>query len=198
MSCRPLALALTLAMVACGGGDTAETAPDSPAATADSAAAPDTSAPAGAEGSSTGPWSTPPLSGAGAGEGSGVAVLRQVRIARHDGYDRIVFEFEDHLPPWALRSVTNPAQCGSGNPVDAGGAVALEVDFRPAAAHTEAGQPTIAERTRRPGLPALRTARLTCDFEAIVAWVLGVDHRGEVRALELASPPRLAVDVRHR
>ena len=209
---RPLMLALATALLACGGAD----APDAPAADdtarhaapvatpGDTTPAADSATPADAgqasPGGATTPgtWAMAPLSGEGGGESRGVAVLRDVRIARHEGYDRVVFEFDGHLPPWEVRAVRSPAACGSGDAVDPGGAAALEVDFRPASAHTEEGAPTVRERNRRPGLPALRAARLTCDFEAIVTWVLGVDHAGEIRALELTSPARLAVDIRHR
>lgn len=204
---------------ACGGGDEPRSDSREP-----SAAAPaDTATPAGPgvvdadepavsdgapgapgvivpdqEAADTGAWSMPPLRRQPQGSGRSTAVLRSVRTGRHEGYDRIVFEFSEHLPEYTLRYVQDPAACGSGEAVDAGGAAALEVDLRPAAAHDDQGNATIAERTLRPGLPALRTARITCDFEAIVTWVLGVDRRAPVRTLELASPPRLVVDVRHR
>mgnify|MGYP006197629737 CR=1 FL=1 len=133
-------------------------------------------------------------------DGMGVrdAVLESVRTARNDGYDRIVFEFDDHVPDYDVRWVDDPTECGSGEPVDAGAPAALQVGFRPAVAHDEEGRITVRERAFRPGLPALRTARISCDFEADVTWVLGVAARVEMRVLRLASPPRVVVDLRHR
>ncbi len=193
---------LVAALAACGGGDPD---PDDGRAASgrDSLAAMDAGSdtarePSGADTSGPGPWSDPPIRRVPEGSQRGVALLRSVRSGRHEGYDRIVFEFEDHLPEYTIRYMQDPTACGSGHRVDAEAAAALEVDLRPAAAHDDQGQPTIAERVRSPGLPALRTARITCDFEAIVTWVLGLDRRAPVRTLELGSPPRLVVDVPHR
>lgn len=208
------AAALVLALtVGCGGGEPAPAAEREPAGTvadttarpdspATGTAAPDPGAPARLSGDTAGqgpgPWASTAIHGNQAAETGEVAILRTVRTGRHEGFDRIVFEFDHHVPAYQIRYVDDPTACGSGDAVDAGGAVALEIDFRPAAAHDDEGRATIQDRVMRPALPAIRAARITCDFEAIVTWVLGLDHRAEVRALELSSPPRLAVDVRHR
>jgi hypothetical protein len=38
---------------------------------------------------------------------------------------------------------------------------------------------------------------LTCDFEAVVTWVLGLESPNRYQVRELSNPPRLVVDVRH-
>jgi hypothetical protein len=73
----------------------------------------------------------------------------------------------------------------------------LMVRFTPAAAHTEAGEPTLPSRELKPGLPIILEARSTCDFEADVEWVFGVSSPNKYRVLELKSPTRLVVDIRH-
>lgn len=208
------AAALALALAACGGGDpapAADRAPGGAIATdttrrGDSPGGDTAAASAGAPGQLSGdttgqgpgPWASTAIHGNEAAETGEVAILRTVRTGRHEGFDRIVFEFDRHVPAYQIRYAEDPTACGSGDRVDAGAAVALEIDFRPAAAHDDDGRATVQERVTRPGLPAIRAARITCDFEAIVTWVLGLAQRGELRALELSSPPRLAVDVRHR
>ncbi|HUE76519.1 MAG TPA: hypothetical protein VMM83_01130 [Longimicrobiales bacterium] len=207
-SFRSLALAVAVAAAgACGGGDPdadaggatpgRDTAADTATGTVSPSSAPGAGGEPGGE-PDPGPWSDPPIRRVPEGSQTGAALLRSVRTGGHDGYDRIVFEFEDHLPEYTIRYLQDPTACGSGERVDAGAAVALEIDLRPAAAHDNEGRPTIAERVRAPRLPALETARITCDFEAIVTWVLGLDRRTPVRVLELASPSRLVVDVPHR
>jgi hypothetical protein len=47
----------------------------------------------------------------------------------------------------------------------------------------------------RTGLPAIREARLTGDFEGVVTWSLGVDGPAFVRVTTLADPNRLIVYV---
>jgi hypothetical protein len=125
---------------------------------------------------------------------------RQVglRAARHDGFERVVFEFEEgRLPGYHIEYVDRPIrQCGSGDAVAVAGDGWLEVRFEPAYAHTEEGRPTITARSQRPNLPNLKQLELTCDFEAHVTWVLGVGSPNRYRVLELRDPARLVVDVR--
>lgn len=128
-----------------------------------------------------------------------VAVLRDVRAASQDGFDRVVFEFEGSaVPGYHVEYVDRPViQCGSGEPVEVAGDGWLEVRMIPAQAHTEEGQPTAGERERRLSLPVLKELQSTCDFEAHVTWVLGVASPNRYRVLELSNPARLIVDVRH-
>ncbi|HEX8297586.1 MAG TPA: hypothetical protein VF594_00385 [Rubricoccaceae bacterium] len=128
-----------------------------------------------------------------------VATLRDVRTGAHDGFDRIVFAFDgDVLPGVHVEYVDRPAHaCGSGEPVLLDGEGWLAVRFQPARAHTEDGSPTVAERRRRPALPALRDLALTCDFEADVSWVLGLSAPAGYRTSVLRDPLRFVVDVRH-
>lgn len=129
----------------------------------------------------------------------GVAVLRSVRTARHDGYDRIVLDFgDDPMPGYRIAYVDRPVrQCGSGNTVPVAGDGWLRIEMVPAHAHTEQGEATVVDRDRMPGLPNLRQLVLTCDFEGHVEWVAGVGSPTSYRVTELASPARLVIDVRH-
>jgi hypothetical protein len=126
----------------------------------------------------------------------GVATLRAVRTGSHEGFVRVVFEFAERVPGYHLEYVDRPVrQCGSGEPVPVAGDAWLEVRLRPAQAHTEAGEPTVAERDRRLDLTPLHQLTLTCDFEADVTWVLGLATPGRYRVAEASGPPRLVVDV---
>jgi hypothetical protein len=127
------------------------------------------------------------------------ALLREVRTARHPGFDRITFEFTgDRLPGYRVAYLAGPAHdCGAGEPKEVAGNAVLEVDLRPANAHTEEGQPTIPFRERRLDLPVLKEIERTCDFEAVVTWALGVSEAKRFRVIELSGPPRLAVDIEH-
>jgi len=125
-------------------------------------------------------------------------LLQAVRAARAAGYDRVVFEFRDGVPGFHLEYVDRPIRdCGAGDvkPIDGEGW--LEVRFYPANAHTEAGQPTLAERELFPRLPIVREIERTCDFEAVVTWVVGTASPHRYRAFELGDPPRLVIDIDH-
>jgi hypothetical protein len=125
-------------------------------------------------------------------------VLHAVRAASNAGYDRVVFEFRDGVPGHHLEYVDKPVRdCGAGDVKPIEGDGWLEVRMYPAYAHTEEGQPTVPQRELRPGLPIVREIERTCDFEAVVTWVIGTASPNRYRAFELQAPPRLVVDIDH-
>ncbi|WP_437895932.1 AMIN-like domain-containing (lipo)protein [Sorangium sp. So ce124] len=131
--------------------------------------------------------------------GAKVAVLRDVRAARHEHYDRIVFEFEgDAVPGYHIDYIDKPVrQCGSGEATEIAGDAWLAVRMTPAAAHNDAGNATVPFREQKLALGVAREIERTCDFEAEVTWVLGVSSPNRYRVLELTKPARLVVDVKH-
>lgn len=127
----------------------------------------------------------------------GIAVLRDVRTGPQAGFDRTVFEFDPGpLPGYRVAYTEKPAHCGSGLAAEIAGNDWLEVQLRPAQAHDEQGGTTVKTLERKLDLPALKEVQATCDFEADVTWVLGLDQRRPFRVLELSDPPRLVVDVK--
>ncbi len=125
------------------------------------------------------------------------ATLVAVRTGTHESFDRIVFEFDERVPGYHVEYIDRPVRkCGSGKVAQVAGNGWLEVRLSPANAHTEEGRPTVAERERMPNLPEFLELELTCDFEAVVTWVLGVGSPNRYQVRELSSPPRLVVDVR--
>lgn len=127
-----------------------------------------------------------------------VATLADVRVGRHELFDRVVFELDGPVPGYHVEYVDRPVrECGSGNVREMPGDAWLEVRLEPARAHTEEGEATIGDRRRPLELPNLRQLDLTCDFEAQVVWVLGLDSPMPYRVIELSDPPRLVIDVHH-
>jgi hypothetical protein len=129
----------------------------------------------------------------------GVALLTGVRAARHDGFDRIVFEFGSGSPPgYHLEYIDKPVRkCGSGDATAIAGDGWLEVRIEPAYAHTPSGAPTIRDRDQQLDLGVVKELEQTCDFEAVVSWVVGVKRPNRYRVLTLNEPLRLVVDVKH-
>jgi hypothetical protein len=168
--------------------------------------------PAGSEGRMSGPSASAPSPGSLSSpaewtigvvrrqhQPDGVATLAAARLARNEGFDRIVLEFEgDELPSYHVEYIDRPVrQCGSGDPVPIEGDGWLAIRMQPARAHDDRGSATVEARAIRPALPIVREARLICDFEAHLDWVLGVSSPNHFRVVELGEPSRLVVDVRH-
>ena len=153
--------------------------------------------PDGSAGPEPHPWVNGTAQGGGAR--SGAAMLVRVRTARQDGYDRVVFEFDSHVPAWRAEYVDRPQyECGSGEAVRVAGDGWLQVNLEPANAHTEEGRATEAPRhVTDPAGANLRELRRICDFEAQVQYVIGVASPNRFRAFQLTGPARLVVDIRH-
>ena len=128
----------------------------------------------------------------------GTALLRDVRLGVHaeeGGWDRIVFEFAGDLPPGAISYVPSVVACGSGAPVTVQGGAVLAVRFDQTAAHTEAGQPTVARRVIEGPGGTILEARQTCDFEGEVSWAVGVKGRQRFKVTLLENPRRVVIDI---
>lgn len=212
---RLILLSVLLLATACGGSDSPEGDPDGSLGSSGSRDRPDRGVPAESIGpNDTEPWvATPPDStpasapsgehpwvngeASGGSQGSGAPMLVNVRTARQDGFDRIVFEFDSHVPVWRASYVDRPQyECGSGEAVRLEGDGWLQVNFEGANAHTEEGRPTAAPRhVADPAGANLREMRRICDFEAQVQYVVGVGSPNRYRAFQLTGPARLVVDI---
>jgi hypothetical protein len=120
-----------------------------------------------------------------------------LRLADHGQFVRVVFEFDEGVPPYVVEPASPPfVQDGSGDDVHVAGTSFLTIRLDQTAAHTEDGSPTLgAARTAGPGGgPVTELVRLG-DFEGVVNFVLGMKTARPFRVTNLQSPPRLVVDV---
>jgi hypothetical protein len=130
------------------------------------------------------------------------ALLTDVRASRHEGYDRVVFEFRNALPGYDVRYVERPVlQDGSGAEVTVDGAYVVQVRMENAldADLTQESAPRTYTGPQRfsPGTPEVVELARTGGFEAVLTWVVGVSDRVDFRVLTLLGPPRLVVDFRN-
>jgi hypothetical protein len=188
---------------ACGGdvGNRQNADPDSPAVQTPSGANPDSSkADTAATPAGTSDRWTSGLSSVPATATPSSAVVTAIRAASHPDFDRLTIEFGDsaNRPGYRIEYIDRPLyECGSGRAIHPVGDGWLEIRLENAAAHTEAGQPTLPGRDQpADGSLMLRIYR-TCDFEGIVTFVIAVSSPNPYRVLELNGPARIAVDIRH-
>ena len=127
------------------------------------------------------------------------ALLTDVRAARHDGFDRVVFEFRNTLPGYDVRYVGRPVLAdGSGAEVEVRGTAVVQVRMENALdadLSVEQAPPTYTGPRRiSPGLATVVELARTGGFEAVLTWVVGLDRRAAFRVTTLRDPPRLVVD----
>ena len=212
---RSAAVVLVLALAACGGGgsspsptdEPADTVPPSPDATATASA---TASASGASGET--PTHDPSASPSGdVGEPftcdlpivdagtAPIANILDVRVGTHDGYDRLVFEFEQGIPEFTLDRAEPPfSEAASGMPLAVDGESFLGLVMRGGTKQTDAGTSSYEGPTEfEPAFPTLVHAVEAGDFERQSTWYLGLAGESCVRVLLLDEPPRLVIDVEH-
>lgn len=126
------------------------------------------------------------------------ALLTDVRVASHDGFDRIVLAFRGGTPGYRVAYVDPPiTQDGSGEEVAVAGEAFLELHLTPASGWDAVeGAPTYTGPDRVTGPTTTVTEVVaTGDFEANLSWVVGLDTRAPFSVTLLADPVRLVVDV---
>ncbi len=127
-------------------------------------------------------------------------LLREVRMAGHPCFDRIVFEFGGAGPPGYEVGYLDapPTEDPSGNPVDVAGSVFLEIRMQSASGFDfEHNTPSYSgpARLTPSDTTYAREAARAGDFEAILTWVVGLDEARPFKVTTLADPTRLAVDI---
>jgi hypothetical protein len=138
---------------------------------------------------------------AAAAPGNGFPELVDVRLARHDTFDRIVFEFDDAAPTNVTAAWESPPilEDPSGLEVDVAGGAFLRIRMEPASAFSfDDGTPTYLG----PNSLTLEGGNVvelvkTGDFEAVMSWVAGVGAKAPFTITTLTGPPRVIVDIKH-
>lgn len=207
--------ATVLATGACGQGDDEvdladdatptpqETPPSTPTPTPSSTSGSTDSAENGEEPTGTFEGDTEDVELEGAADQQ-TAVLDEVRIARHDGYDRVVWEFSagDRPRLW-VEYVDAAAEPGSGREVEVAGEATLQMV---ASTATDYGADLYApdhapydgpERVEGADTERVTEAVALGDFEATMVWAVGVDAEQPFRVEVLEDPLRVVLDVRH-
>ena len=130
------------------------------------------------------------------------AQLTDVRVGEHDGYDRVVFEFEEGLPEITLDRATPPfTQDASGLPIDVEGDSFLRLTMRGGTKQTASGASSYDGPTEfHPDFEVLEHLVEGGDFEAQSTWYVGLDSDEavcvRVDQLEDGSG-RLVIDLEH-
>lgn len=123
-----------------------------------------------------------------------IASLDDVAVGREADRERIAFKMSQ-MPGYRVQYVETATHCGSGEPIDLPGAAMLEITLRPAAAHTDDGQLTVPFTDKTFDQPLIKAVRSSCDFEANVVWLVGLDSKVPYRVIESTAPLRLVIEL---
>jgi hypothetical protein len=127
------------------------------------------------------------------------AQITDIRVGTHDGYDRIVFEFDAGVPEFGLDE-TEPPLLGdaSGLPVEVEGNAFWKLVMQGGTILSPDGDITYeGPREFMPGFPKLSELDTGGDFEAVSTWYIGQEEPSCVRVSILTDPSRLVLDIEH-
>jgi len=121
--------------------------------------------------------------------------VASIRVAHHDGYDRLVFEFAPSsagaMPAYSLTQQASSTftRDASGQSVTLDGSAGIKAVFHNATVGS--GVPGDVKA----GLPAIREVTNIGDFERVTSYGIGLKTPACFRTVELSGPTRLAIDV---
>ena len=202
----PLLLAGPILLAGCGQGMTSEDAASSSAA-------------AGMEESTTGEATESPGSPDSAADGMSDApdfpasteadteaasadaavTVTDIRLAGHDGFDRVVFEVGGTgTPGWDVRYVDAAASQGTGDAVDVAGNAVLQVALTGAGYPYETGVDEYAgPRLTAPGTSAVTEVVFDSTYEGTTLAFVGTAAKNPFRVYALENPARVVLEVSH-
>ena len=124
------------------------------------------------------------------GNPSVTAQVTGIRWARHDGYDRVVVDFDSGIPSYDLtrQPTADFVQDPSGQPLTLDGSAGVKLILR----NTQ-GSASLP-RGSKPGFPALRELAQLSAFEGVFSYGFGLASPTCERVMELSGPPRLVID----
>lgn len=214
----PIVLAAVLAAAACGDDDalTTTAAPSTTEGTGSTSQAPTTGAPSPTAPTTTGATTTtmccsttstsvapapfPGDTATKAGDGDG-SLLTDVRVGNHEGYVRIVFDFQEpSFPSWEFGYVPGEIH-GMIDPPGGWveGDAFLIARFQPSGTTDISGMDPVpiytGERRIDVGLGSVVQLLVIEDFEANLWWAIGLTAEKPFRVGTLLGPPRIYVDI---
>ncbi len=138
----------------------------------------------------------------------GYGVIRDVRVASHEGFDRFVLEFGDEVsggistadgvPGYSVQYIAqgSATQCGSGFDVELEGQATLQVNFPQAYIYNpETGESTVEPLEITTDYAVVQEVEEICGFEGHSTWVIGLTEQRPFRITELQDPIRLVIDI---
>jgi len=192
---------LALTLVACGPGAAGSASPSSATPSvglpSQTAGALPTSTPSTEPTDDLGAFNCEtPIEGVGTVER---AQITDVRVGTHDGYDRVVIEFDEGIPPFALDEATPPLTADpSGMEIDVEGTAFWSLVLHGGTRVNLDGSMSYDGRTDiTPDFPALAELVEAGDFEAVSSWYIGLHEATCARVLTLTDPSRLVIDIQH-
>jgi hypothetical protein len=127
------------------------------------------------------------------------AQIHDIRVGTHDGYDRIVWEFESGVPAVTVEQTQPPFIADpSGLPLSVHGSSFLKIVMQGGTILTpDFAKSFTGPTSLMPVYPTLVELKSGGDFEGVSTWYVGLSGEACVRVFTLSGPDRLVMDLQH-
>lgn len=134
-----------------------------------------------------------------AGQSSELNFLVNARAARNENFDRVIFEFNNTLPPYQVKFANPPFNLDESDQiVKVAGKSFLEVTFTPAYGfNLDTGKKTVTYKKGQLNLPVVQETAFIYDHEGMVIFIVGLKQKKNFRVNVLQNPARLVIDFKH-
>jgi hypothetical protein len=129
-------------------------------------------------------------------KGGNPAFLKEVRVAKNKGFDRIVFEFTGDLPPFSIEYVKPPITGTSENVIKVSGRYFVEITFHSLIFPEDANYKYKMIEKANLKLPVISELQEIEWFEGDRPFAVGLKAKKDFRVSQLANPARLVVDFK--
>ncbi|HEX8251111.1 MAG TPA: hypothetical protein VF599_23255 [Pyrinomonadaceae bacterium] len=123
----------------------------------------------------------------------------KVKVGKHSGYDRVVFEFKYDLPNYTVNYVEPPIWLGeSGEKVKISGKAFVEVAFYavPIPENGDFPDELLEFPKEKLSLPIVNEIKMSNWWEGVLSLAVGLKAKKLYRVSELSDPARLVVDFK--
>jgi hypothetical protein len=123
-----------------------------------------------------------------------------VRVARQEGFDRVVLELAgaaEGVPGWRVAYEADPRRDGSGDAVQVAGAAVLVVRVLGAGYPFDTGQSEVTSVTVPGDTVVVQDVELGAVFEGTYEAFVGVRQQAPFTVTRLTGPSRVVIDVQH-
>lgn len=125
-------------------------------------------------------------------------MVSNVRVAGHEGFDRVVFDLAGEGDPgWLTNYTENPVQQGSGNPIPYNGETSLMVGIQGTPYPFDLDM-EFPDHGTYPGAGNVTEVTYASLFEARTEFVIGVTGEMPYSVTVLQDPKRLVIDFVHQ
>ena len=128
--------------------------------------------------------------------------LLGVRVGKHHGFDRIVFEFKGKPTGYSVNYEKPPIEWYGDEVIKVHGKAFVKISFYPLSASQEQIEAyqsgaMVTPKQKTPNMPLIKEIKPLGWFEAEVAYIFGLNRRTPFRVQLLSNPDRLVVDFKH-